>query len=746
MMKERLHTILFKIQGISLTWKLLLPFLFFAFTGTTTMAWIGLTSQQKLIMEEENKEVLNHYHHFINEMKTKERLVLSLATMVSKNPEVQRLLAMRDRKGLMDLLKKAYDSLKDDFHISYFHFHIPPATSFLRLHCPGRHGEEMGSLRKTILDAVQTGRTIAGLELGLMGFGIRGVAPIKYKGKIIGSVETGLSFGEVFLKNIHETWNIDLAVYEIRGEDSYIPLAKANGGFKAFFFRDFLANLKLKKPAVFIAPENYPDKAILFGPVTDYAGKVVALLEISVDRSEIQNKLLQSRRLMIFVGCLGIVVSFLLTFLVASLFIKPIKEIVEEAQEIAQERREHRLEPKPNDEIGKLTQALNVMLDALRTRRKEVEKYAKDLEKRVEERTADLVTSMENYRTLVENVPLIVYRILPNGTTEFVNSYLTEILGYSIEEAVGDTSFWHEKICGVESEAYDQLMEVCFQEAQELRVERKVSDKEGRSLVFIDHAIPSEQENGTVAWIDGIMMDISELKRLQERALLTEEIKTLGEISARMAHEIRNPLATAGGFARRLLDSLSKEDPNHRLAQIIVDEAARMENFLKILFSSIRPFELSFTEVDINDLLRYWLIELKTSLSKKQIHVVEDLLAEPAVIEADEERLNQVFENLLKHAIVTMPEKGELLLSTRREGDKIIVRFRHGAATLSNDDIDQFFYPHIDDSKEWGTLDLPLSRIIIHRHGGKVEVDREGRDTILLKIEFPTKAMAERVE
>ena len=81
------------------------------------------------------------------------------------------------------------------------------------------------------------------------------------------------------------------------------------------------------------------------------------------------------------------------------------------------------------------------MLDSLKKRRSEIEDYAKTLEEKVQERTVDLEASEEKYRTLVENVPLIVYRIRQDGTTEFVNYYLKESLGYSIEEAMGDRLF-----------------------------------------------------------------------------------------------------------------------------------------------------------------------------------------------------------------------------------------------------------------------------------------------------------------
>jgi PAS domain S-box-containing protein len=725
------------LRSISLKWKLLIPFLFFAFTGTATFTYVGLTSQQKLIKEEEKKEILHLYHLFFEELNHKANQALSLATMLAENPEVQALLAEKRRQALTDLLVFMYVRMKKDFNIEQFHFHIPPANSFLRLHHPEHFGEETGAYRKTITEAIKTGKAVSGLEKGATGLGVRGVVPVFYEGSIVGAVEIGHSFGEAFLLELHKEWGSDLALYEIKGKDTYTLVAKAGKRFEAFFSGQHLATVTTEKPAVLVAPRNDLDRSILLGPVKDYSGQVVALVEIDVDRSATRKRLTQTRNLMVSMGIVAVAVSFLLTFLVAFHFTKPIKEIVGEAQDIAQGKRESRLESRPNDEIGALTVALNIMLDSLKKRRMEIEEHARTLERRVQERTSDLVASEEKYRTLVENVPLIVYRVLQDGTTEFVNSYLTESLGYTTEEAVRDKKFWREKICEKDLSVHKDIFKICFQKGEECRVERSVRHKNGRLLTFIDHAIPTRDETGGVKWIDGIMIDISQLKRLQERALRGEEVRLLGEISARMAHEVRNPLATAGGFARRLRDSLPEQDSNRQMAQIIVEEVARIEDFLKILLSSIRPFDLSLTSVDLNELLRSWIMKLDGRLKSKRVKVVEQLSPDLPKIQADDDRLNQVFENLLKHAIVSMPEGETLTLSTGQMDDHLVVTLRHKFYRLSDDDLEQFFFPHIEDETEWTILDLPLSKIIIHRHGGNVDLIRDRDDILVMKIEFP---------
>ena len=118
---------------MSLKWKLLLPFLFFAFIGTTTLTIIGLASQQRLIKEEEKKTIQHFYHHFLERVRLKESQALSLATLIATDRDIQEKLALRDRVSLRDLLAQTYSQLEEKYNIQQLHFHIPPGFSFFRL-------------------------------------------------------------------------------------------------------------------------------------------------------------------------------------------------------------------------------------------------------------------------------------------------------------------------------------------------------------------------------------------------------------------------------------------------------------------------------------------------------------------------------------------------------------------------------------------------------------------------------------
>jgi PAS domain S-box-containing protein len=726
----------YRIRSISLIWKLLIPFLAFAFIGTTSLVYLGLNSQQTLINQESARHMKQLYRLFLYNTHQKAHTVLAMASVIAEDPEIKRLMARQDRKALERYATPIFKVLKKKFGIEQFHFHLPPGRSFLRLHREEEQGEMM-PFRRTVVEAMRSRNGVSGLEWGRSGLGIRGVAPILQDGRLLGSVEIGFPFDIRLLNELKREWRADFGIYEKRGKGSYFLLTCTDRNCTQFSPGHYFEGKKSAGPVIMVAPESLPDRSVLLGPLKDYQGDVVAVVLIALERSNAIGRMEERRNLMLFIAITGVIVSFCLTWLVAIRFVKPIKEIVKEAQEIAEGKRESRLQSRPDDEIGSLTKSLNAMLGALKERRKKIEEYAQILEDKVRGRTADLVASEEKYRTFAENVPLIVYRVLVDGTTEFINPYFTDKLGFTPDEVVGDRHFWREKICGQEDSERGNILEVCWGREREFRVERMVKTRNGKTLTFIDQAIPSVDNQGTVRWIDGIMMDITELKIYQERALQTEEIRVLGEISARLAHEIRNPLTIAGGFARRVAEKLPEGDPNRKAASIIVEEVGKLEEILRMILQSIEPMTIHVGELNISVLVDSLLNEHMPELVSRNIKLMKTIPDNLPPIEGDEDLLSRALDSLIQHSMLSTPEGNSFSVAVQREEDSIVIILRHFSEGISEEDLEQFFLPRVPLKSLPRVLDLPLSRIIVNKHGGRIDVLRDGQNAIIVKVALP---------
>ncbi|MCX8069826.1 MAG: PAS domain S-box protein, partial [Thermodesulfovibrionales bacterium] len=128
---------------------------------------------------------------------------------------------------------------------------------------------------------------------------------------------------------------------------------------------------------------------------------------------------------------------------------------------------------------------------------------------------------------------------------------------------------------------------------------------------------------GNIVGTVHIVRDVTELKKLKERAEANERMAALGEIAAKVAHEIRNPLLSIGGFARRLERNLVDESKDY--AKIIVDEVKRLENILNDTLSFVKSSRIAKSEVDLNEIIDNTINLLEPVLQEKKNIVIKEI-------------------------------------------------------------------------------------------------------------------------
>jgi len=137
---------------------------------------------------------------------------LSLSVHTIANDEnTARMLAEGDRGGLQEKYLSFYKEIKGKHGIAQFQFHVPPATSFLRLHKPAKFGDDLSSFRQTVIDTNKEQKAIVGLEVGRGGPGLRAVFPVFYKGEHYGSVEYGGSIKKT-LVTLSNAFGLDYVI------------------------------------------------------------------------------------------------------------------------------------------------------------------------------------------------------------------------------------------------------------------------------------------------------------------------------------------------------------------------------------------------------------------------------------------------------------------------------------------------------------------------------------------------------
>lgn len=361
----------------------------------------------------------------------------------------------------------------------------------------------------------------------------------------------------------------------------------------------------------------------------------------------------------------------------------------------------------------------------------------KQAQARLQERTAALVEAEEKYRSLVENVPLVVYRLSAKGDIVFVNQFVEGILGYTPEEFYRDPDLWDKVVFRADRAKSKALREKCLLMGEEIVSEYRVKNKKGHTLCVMDHAIPFYSESGVVTSVDGIIMDVSRRVRLQEKLVRAEGHKTVTEVSARLAHEIRNPLMSAGGFAKRLLSSMAPDDPNRNKVEIIVQEVGRLEAILRMILNYIQPVEIELLPVDPKRLVESVLHTIATKIEDKHIRV--DLQLSPGLpkISVDYSQMEDALVALLKNAIHQIAQGATLHIFMCEEDGLLKLLVRYLVERILSDDAKDIFYPFTTSPMISDTAEISRSKAIVHGHGGTLNGKIKGSGEFTIEISLP---------
>lgn len=733
-----------RIHDISLKGKLVIPFLFLAAMGATALFLVSYRFQASLIQVNEDTRLRNLYQVFLNDIEARKNVALSLAYLAARNPEVAEALARRDRNRLIALLYPAYQILERDFGVRQFHFHLPPATSFLRLHALGQYGEKMEAYRPTINRARETGAGVGGIERGVLGLSIRSVAPVFHQGRQIGTVECGLSLEKPLLDEFKKHYGSDVVLY-IQGEpDQDRPKVLAST-LDQTLLPTKLFNRLLTSGEVVFQPEFLGSRKVasIIGPVRDFSSKTIGVVKISVDHSPTVALLKRYAALAAVLGLLGLVASISFVWFIAVVFTRRIGEVVKGADEIASGRRDTRLPVKSGDELGIMARAINQMLASLEASQTRLQEYAQNLESMVEQRTRKLKESEKTYRTLVENVPLIVYMVQPDGTTAFLNRSIEQILGAAPQEVNGRYEIWAGYIHPEDRDRVVALRETCLKERKELHTEYRMVQRGGAVVHVFEHAVPVYNGEQDFIRMDGIVVDVTVNKELQEKISQAQELETLGRISARLAHEVRNPLTSIGGLTRRLVKSFEPSDPRTEKGQLIIDQVQKLEKILQMMLAYIEPPSIRLLPEDLNLAVIRAVAVLRTKIQHNGFSVKTALDQSLGPIKLDLELFIQTLTHLLEHAWRQMEENGALEVSTKKKGVQGTVTLGYHVPHLADEDLEHFFYPFAlnapaekgDPLPERG--DVSLAKIVIHQHGGVINVSKENTRRIKITISFP---------
>jgi len=126
----------------------------------------------------------------------------ALALLISNMPTIRKAVAAGDAEDLAARFAESFRQLRDQVGVKQLQFHIPPATSLVRLHQLDKRGDDLSAFRPIVVEANRTQRVLTGIERGAFGVGLRGIAPLSHEGRHVGTVEIGFDMDDEFLAKL----------------------------------------------------------------------------------------------------------------------------------------------------------------------------------------------------------------------------------------------------------------------------------------------------------------------------------------------------------------------------------------------------------------------------------------------------------------------------------------------------------------------------------------------------------------
>ena len=323
-----------------------------------------------------------------------------------------------------------------------------------------------------------------------------------------------------------------------------------------------------------------------------------------------------------------------------------------------------------------------------------------------------------------------IWEIDPKGYFTYCNAVVEQVLGYNAEEMRGRLLydlFYHEDL----TKFRNLLVDVFSKERPFKDFTARFIHKEGHLLTIESHGLPILSHDGVLLGYIGVSRDISERIELTKRVAESQKMAALGQLSAGIAHEIRNSLQVMSGYTQ-LLSMTEESKERKEKIKIIEEHIDRIERILQGISQYVRKTPPKEREkVNPNTIIQEVISLINYRASVDNIHINLHLAEDLPEILVNKDEMYQVFLNLITNARDAMPHGGILTITTKkRKGVEII--FEDNGVGIPRKIRDKIFNPFFTTKKVGkGTgLGLSITRSIVERYGGTIEVEsEEGRGT-----------------
>lgn len=322
------------------------------------------------------------------------------------------------------------------------------------------------------------------------------------------------------------------------------------------------------------------------------------------------------------------------------------------------------------------------------------------------------------------------------------NAAAAEITGYRASDMIGKSIF---SLFGNIHLPIADSLETTEMGESPRRFETDVETPENFIVRVGYNIAPLFSEAGKTTGLIITFQDLTEIRSMEESARRKDRMAAVGRVAAGLAHEIRNPLGAMRGAIQVLESTTPKETAQASLMEIILRESDRLNNIITNFLTYARPRVGNFHEIDVCEAIAETFTLLKHSPDvKENLHLDIDLPSAPVFISADPTQLKQIFWNLARNAIQSMPDGGNLKVKLEKVAgsERVRILFEDSGCGMTASQVEQLFEPFSESTTGGTGLGLSIVYQIIRDHNGTINVrSLEGKGTTIT-IELPIESHA----
>lgn len=367
-------------------------------------------------------------------------------------------------------------------------------------------------------------------------------------------------------------------------------------------------------------------------------------------------------------------------------------------------------------EVGFVVDTFHELVSKL----KEKEKELAELKSRAEERAGRIEAYNEN---ILQSIPSGVVSIDNDMKIRSINHSAERILGTRLIDAIGRD---FRGIFG------GPLISILEEHRTITRAEYPYTTKDGRTIWLGVTTSQLRNKQGDIIGTLFIFTDLTDIKALQEEVKLRERLSQLGEMSAGIAHELRNSMSVISGYAKLLSRNIDADSTSS--VESILAEIKSMDRIISELLSFAKPTILNKTTIDLNRLIEETAMAVAGCRDSINLFINA---GDKVFIEADETLLRQALTNLLINAVEAMPEGGMLDVEIQSHGDMAIIKIKDTGKGISDDVRARIFLPFFTTKEKGFGLGLALVQKIIVAHNGRVEFESKDGEGSTFKVSIP---------